>query len=294
MVIGSLIDVWEHVNPFPSMIKAKLMPIEMLKAFSIVKNGNIILSTATGKGHLNCMTGMRSISMCWIIYGHLYLLGQMAGYAKNLENRKLVEDIAIGQAGTGYLILLNAFPAVDTFFFMSGVLVAYLTFPAFDRKKFDLAMFYIHRYIRLTIPLAFYIAFEAAFSNSISYGPLFDNSGEVNHCRNTGWRNILYINNFFNFGEECLAQTWYLANDMQFYILSPLIIYPIWRKPKAGIMSALTIYALLTILIGVITYEYEIPPSNGFPFSEPPDFDKGTNFYQVCICHWPTAEKCGT
>ena len=93
MVIGSLIDVWEHVNPFPSMIKTKLMPVEMLKAFSIVKNGNIILSTATGKEHLNCMTGMRSISMCWIIYGHLYLLGQALTYSKSIENRKLVEEV---------------------------------------------------------------------------------------------------------------------------------------------------------------------------------------------------------
>ena len=279
MVLGSLLDVWDHVNPFPPKNKAKLMPMEMLKSFSIVKNGNIILSTATGKGHLHCLTGMRSISMCWIIYGHLYLLGQFLGYSKSVENRKLVEDIALGKAGTGYLILLNAFPAVDTFFFMSGTLVAYLTFPAFDKKKFDLAMFYIHRYIRLTIPLAFYIAFEAAFAGYMTYGPIFDTSASTDHCRNTGWRNILYINNFFKFDEACLGQTWYLANDMQFYILSPFIMYPIWKRPKYGVMGAVTIYALLTILIGTITYEYQIPPSNGFPFSQPTDFDMSTHFY---------------
>lgn len=157
--------------------------------------------------------------------------------------------------------------------------MAYLTFPAFDKKKFDLAMFYIHRYIRLTIPLAFYIAFEAAFAGYMTYGPIFDTSEGRDHCRNTGWRNILYINNFFNFGEACLGQTWYLANDMQFYILSPFIMYPIWKRPKYGIMGALTIYALLTILIGTITYEYQIPPSNGFPFSQPADFDMSTHFY---------------
>ena len=140
-------------------------------------------------------------------------------------------------------------------------------------------MFYVHRYIRLTIPLAFYIAFEAAFSQYITYGPIYDSSQMTKQCRETGWRNILYINNFFNFGEACLGQTWYLANDMQFYILSPIIMYPIWKRPKFGIMSAVTIYAILTCVIGVITYEYKIPPSNGFPFSQPQDFDMSTHFY---------------
>ena len=94
MVLGSLLDVWEKVNPFPSKIKTPIPAAQMLKSFSIVTNGNIILDTATGKNHLNCLTGMRSISMCWIIYGHLYLLGQAMGtYSKNLENRKLVEEV---------------------------------------------------------------------------------------------------------------------------------------------------------------------------------------------------------
>lgn len=114
MVLGSLIDVWDHVNPFPPKIKAKLMPIEMLKSFSIVKNGNIILSTATGKGHLNCLTGMRSISMCWIIYGHLYLLGQYLGFSKSLENRKLVEEVR-NYFDSHYIILYHLIPISDCF-----------------------------------------------------------------------------------------------------------------------------------------------------------------------------------
>ena len=28
---------------------------------------------------------------------------------------------------------------------------------------------------------------------------------------------------------QCLGQTWYLDNDMQMFIISPLIIYPLWR-----------------------------------------------------------------
>ena len=44
---------------------------------------------------------------------------------------------------------------------------------------------------------------------------------------------MLYIN-IWPFGEDhstdgCLGQTWYLAFDMEWFLASPLIIYPLWR-----------------------------------------------------------------
>lgn len=46
--------------------------------------------------------------------------------------------------------LLNGYLSVDSFFFLSGLLVAYLTFKEIDRVKgrFNVIMFYLHRYIR--------------------------------------------------------------------------------------------------------------------------------------------------
>ena len=47
----------------------------------------------------------------------------------------------------------------------SGLLVAYLTFKELDKceGKMPLVMFYVHRYIRLTIPVAFIMGFIIAF-----------------------------------------------------------------------------------------------------------------------------------
>ena len=44
--------------------------------------------------------------------------------------------------------ILNALPSVDSFFFMSGFLVAYLSFIEMEKKRFNLVLFYVHRYIR--------------------------------------------------------------------------------------------------------------------------------------------------
>ena len=50
--------------------------------------------------------------------------------------------------GPSLMIVANAFPSVDTFFFLSGLLVGYLTFVQLHKKKFNLVVFYVHRYIR--------------------------------------------------------------------------------------------------------------------------------------------------
>jgi peptidoglycan/LPS O-acetylase OafA/YrhL len=50
------------------------------------------------------------------------------------------------------------------------------------------------------------------------------------------WTNALFINNFYptQFAEQCLGWSWYLANDMQFYIISPLILYAYYRNRTLG------------------------------------------------------------
>lgn len=111
------------------------------------------------------------------------------------------------------------------------------------------------------MPLAFTIAFVAAFPKFMSFGPIYNIDHDTTICRDYGWRNLLYINNFFDQTECCLGQTWYLANDMQFYILSPIIFLPLWYTRKYGLLSAAAIYGALTIVIGAVTVTYDQPPA---------------------------------
>ena len=110
------------------------------------------------------------------------------------------------------------------------------------------------------------MAFMAAFPQYMSFGPFYWENvwPQAELCRNNGWQNLLYINNFYKQEEQCLAQTWYLANDMQFYILSPLILIPLWKKPKYGFTVGAIIYTILTFIIGFLVVNYEIQPTNNF------------------------------
>ena len=55
-------------------------------------------------------------------------------------------------------------------------------------------------------------------------------------CKEYWWANLLYINNLVPWkGDEmCNHQSWYLSNDMQFYIVAPVFIMLLFSKPLLG------------------------------------------------------------
>ena len=59
-----------------------------------------------------------------------------------------------------------------------------------------------------------------------------------------------------------MPETWYLAAEMQMFIFSPMVIYPLWHWPrKAG---PLLIALLLVVSLGYITAIYlvlDLPPT---------------------------------
>ena len=55
-----------------------------------------------------------------------------------------------------------------------------------------------------------------------------DGEYEKRRCKRTNiarrWQNALYINNLYDFDKQCIGWSWYLANDMQFYWLTPPLL----------------------------------------------------------------------
>ena len=91
-------------------------------------------------------------------------------------------------------------------------------------------------------------------------GPLHYGELASDQCSKNPWTNLLYINNFFTgqVGAEgtatyanrpndgqCLGQTWYLANDMQFFFFAPPIIYIMWKWKRIGLTLAGSINLLI-------------------------------------------------
>ena len=98
MLLGTLVDVWQQVNTYPALAiteddtKENII-VSMLKCFSININGKSILKTEMGKGAITCLSGMRFISMAWIILGHLYMYSKPPFSA--VENPSFLLDVCI-------------------------------------------------------------------------------------------------------------------------------------------------------------------------------------------------------
>ena len=58
---------------------------------------------------------------------------------------------------------------------------------------------------------------------------------------------------YIKFLVQCMIETWYSANDMQFFLISPFIIYPIWRWKTAGLVS-LAVLTLASLASNIIIF----------------------------------------
>ncbi|CAL1534642.1 unnamed protein product [Lymnaea stagnalis] len=208
---------------------------DILLAFSVLTNGPKLLSTAQPPGTLTAINGIRFLSMAWVIIGHTFnvalsILGNTPLFEiRDHLNRWTFDAIA------------NASVSVDTFFTLSGLLVAYVASKELMKKgwKINWARFYFHRYWRLTPPYMLSILLVVGFQQFMGSGALWPKQMPVDkvNCEDNWWTNLLYINNLVRNDKMCFDHSWYLANDMQFYIISPLMLVPFVFHVYAGVAS---------------------------------------------------------
>ncbi|XP_060069974.1 nose resistant to fluoxetine protein 6-like, partial [Ylistrum balloti] len=227
----------QRLNP-PQPNRGKICQVAV--AFSIVTNTRKLLSTSTSSGHLTSLNGMRVLSMFWIILGHTYLFASLGMTVENsLAAVKIIQRFS-------FQAIINATVSVDTFFFMSGLLVTYLYLKNRQEStdSFNWVLFYFHRYWRLTPVYAFCIMIWGSLFFHTLRGPMAvwrstpQTQALINECSKSWWANILYINNYYPYSgdinQQCMGWSWYLANDMQFYIISPIILILLYRYRKIG------------------------------------------------------------
>ncbi|KAL3870231.1 hypothetical protein ACJMK2_038308 [Sinanodonta woodiana] len=222
----------------------------ILLAFSMYSNAVKILSTKQATGSLGAVNGIRFLSMSWVILGHTFGYGKQLGSNLGFLIPKMLKRFT-------FQAIYNGTFSVDSFFVLSGLLLAYLTFRDLEKvggvKKFGWKMFYFHRFWRLTPP---YMLLMMVYVPTVKYwsdGPLWPKDGfEYNYCKDTWWINLLYINNIVEDDKTCMGWGWYLANDMQFFVVSPILMISLYKSPIiGGIVSGIFLVATI-ITSGVI------------------------------------------
>ncbi|CAC5380350.1 unnamed protein product [Mytilus coruscus] len=216
---------------------------KLLLSFSVYTNGAKILSTNQGSGTLTAVNGIRFISMSWVILGHTYAFGLYS----------------VGNIGTLY-----------------GALLKRKTFMAISNAEVSVDTFFA---LRLTPPYMLIMMVQICISKYLGSGPMWTTDGfEKKYCKDTWWWNLLYINNFKTAGEECFGHAWYLANDMQFYVISPPILLALYHSKIAGTIVTLVLWIGTAIATAVISVQKDLRAN---PLSGGDYFDA---YYQMPHC----------
>ncbi|BFZ20626.1 hypothetical protein BsWGS_23665 [Bradybaena similaris] len=249
---------------------------QVLLAFSVYTNGSKVLDTRQSEGSLSAIHGIRFLTMTWVLIGHFVLSSLINSGNINTVFKSFMKVWT-------YDAVTNAYASVDTFFTTSGLLTAYLTLNEMKKKgwKINWPLFYFHRFWRLTPPYMLTILVVTGLQLYLGSGPLWPSESEENrNCENNWWTNLLYINNLVNTDKECFAHSWYLANDMQFYILSPLFIVPIYFNRFVGVAVCLGFLLVSWITTGVLSTLNQWPPSLDSPVPDGNSTIHSRNYYE--------------
>mmetsp|Transcript_21737 Transcript_21737/g.21494 ORF Transcript_21737/g.21494 Transcript_21737/m.21494 type:complete len:411 (+) Transcript_21737:239-1471(+) len=145
---------------------------------------------------------------------------------------------------------------VDVFFLMAGFLLAFLTTAHLKASKgrMNWGVFEMHRFIRL-IPIYYMCFFTYAFLlRYVGSGPQWPLFVEVtpDACQNYWWSNLLFVNNFFPVGQfSCMGWGWYIANDVQFYVFSPIILILYYKKKLWGYLTCIGLIGVNWLVVGI-------------------------------------------
>ena len=120
-------------------------------------------------------------------------------------------------------------------FTVSSFLSAFKWLPIFASRSVSLSQFVLARTLR-TLPLMMVIICimilipESPLVNSEMMNILFGTLSSK--CYENGWREVLFISNFISFDRMCLPIQWFVASDMQLYVISYFVILLISRTDR--------------------------------------------------------------
>lgn len=283
VLLGTFIDVsprlvesWRHESPEASLKKknSTSLIMDIVMAFSAFSNGKRLLSTRTAIGVLEPLHGMRVITMAWIILGHTYF------YKSYVLAGGLFEALEYGKS-IPFQIVLNVFPAVETFVTMSGILVAYTGLHKLEKCKgsFNLFSYFLHRYLRLT-PAFMLVSLLMALLPLTGSGPVWNETLQpyAQSCEKNWWTNLLYIGSWFHRDRMCLPHGWYLSCDMHYYIVAPVIFILMFKRPVISLLLLAALGALSIGTVAILTYLWNYPPIPIFVDPDPDHFNDFMSF----------------
>uniref|UniRef100_B3P8H1 GG12421 n=1 Tax=Drosophila erecta TaxID=7220 RepID=B3P8H1_DROER len=218
----------------------------LVKAFSARANSRALFRIAPNKSNphvIGCLHGIRCMTLFWVIYSHEFI------FSLTSPNLNTI-DLYYWAAKPLSSVVLHGYFAVDSFFVLGGLLVSMIALRSMEKTggRLNPVLMYLHRILRILPVVAIAILIYTKMMTVVSGGPMFKHGYHgMEYCEN-GWLwTLLFIQNYAVF--QCLDHTWYLAVDMQLFIISPILLIALY---KWGKKAAAGIAVLVVLLSGCL------------------------------------------
>ncbi|KAJ5073227.1 o-acyltransferase [Anaeramoeba ignava] len=227
-----------------------------LAQFSVIKNYKQIFTQHPSS--IKFLNFMRFLSMLWVILGHTYTTGLAVPVTDNLQ------QFSLWLKKFSFQVIPGAEFGVDTFFFLGGFLISFLLISHLEKtnkRMINFGKFYLHRIIRLLPVFTYVLFFSYTLAPYLGNGPVWPRTKNLleTNCKKYWWTNILFINNFYpKFMDQCMMHLWYIADDLQFYLITPFIVLAFVRKKWIGWTISIFLLVVSFIISIVLSTHYNL------------------------------------
>ncbi|XP_001942708.2 regulator of hypoxia-inducible factor 1 [Acyrthosiphon pisum] len=220
---------------------------KVLYSFSLKRNVRQLLSVNESPEDIRSVHGIRALNALMLLASHK----SMAMFFNPYSNRTAMTE-HLGKQWT--VIARAASLYTDPFIFMSGLLTTISFLRHLDRKgTIDLPKEFLSRFARLVPTMGAIILFCTLILPNLGSGPQWNLvvKHHADICEKTWWRNFLFIHNYFGFKNMCLSHTHHIGIDSQLFMVSPLLVWTLWKWPRRSMAALL---GLATISTGLRYY----------------------------------------
>ncbi|XP_022243866.1 nose resistant to fluoxetine protein 6-like isoform X1 [Limulus polyphemus] len=231
--------------------------LRFLLMFSLYTNTKKFLHIGNTSDGLSALHGIRFLTAAWVILGHTYFLFRIPNY------RRLHGFLDFAQNSL-FAPVENFTVSVDTFFFLSGLLLVYSNWKRLQSQNgcLNILKMYLHRYWRLTPAYGFCMVLVFLLP-LLGSGPLWHVviNQMVDNCRHSWWKNLLYINNFWNMDDICIRQSWYQSAAIQYHVVFVVILLMLFRWHLVGLLLNGCVALVGIAYTGILVYKNAYPPT---------------------------------
>ncbi|KAK8756484.1 hypothetical protein V5799_000815 [Amblyomma americanum] len=262
-VVGTALDALckqdvKHTSTFGGRLAVSLA------SFSLVRNTRaLFFRSEHAAGPLEALNGIRVVSCFWIVLGHIYFLTDLSTYIRFTSLTKLqvlFKDFL-------FTLVENFTLPVDTFFFITGLLLAYNQTRRCLQTNSRISIWSMistvfHRYWRTTPAFALATALFVLMP-AFGSGPMWEDVLGLasENCRLRWWSNLLYFSNYLSYSKMCMLHSWFLSLNMQYFVVGLPLALLMFKSPRVTLVIVAALVVASCLVTGMVTYINDLPPA---------------------------------